>query len=382
MTHRERVISSIEHKNVDKIPVLLWIEPHTTLNLMKYVHPPKSVNDKFSLFIIDHLSEILSLTNIGQDIENALILFTYTGQADYMLQLGADMVDVFWGNPLLMFRGLKYKNGKFIGTDFYGLKRKIVGRYLENVEAPIKNIKDLKTYSFPNMSSKLFFNNIRSFRKKHPEVAINAHCFGLQDFGSQLTGMENYYKWLIDYPEEMKNFLSRLTKHAIQQIRGSAQAGADVITILDDYGTQKGLFISPAMWEEFIYPSFKRLVEEIHNCGKKAMLHSDGYIMPLLDYFISAKLDALHPIQPNCNNDLKFIKEKYGSKIAIVSGIDVQKIPFLSPEEVEKDINYYINLYSPGSGFILCTTNALQADTSIENLKVILKVIKNLGAFN
>ena len=48
------------------------------------------------------------------------------------------------------------------------------------------------------------------------------------------------------------------------------------LLLYDDLGTQRNLFISPEMWDEFLRPDFVRFVELGRQAGLKTMFHSCG----------------------------------------------------------------------------------------------------------
>lgn len=183
---------------------------------------------------------------------------------------------------------------------------------------------------------------------------------------------------MIEYPETIKKFFKRLTEHNVEAIKGSLQAGADIIMIADDYGTQENMLVSKEMWTEFTYPCLKTQIEAIHEYGGKALLHSCGYVMPLLDKFVEAELDALHPLQPVKKNNLEEAKRLYGKKLAFFTGIDVQRIPSMKKEEVRESIVNAYKIASRGSGMVLSMTNGLQVDTSLQNLNEMFTTIYDI----
>ena len=77
----------------------------------------------------------------------------------------------------------------------------------------------------------------------------------------------------------------------------------------------------------------------------------------------------IHPIQKN-TMDEKVIAEKYGDKICILAGIDVQYLfAFGTPQEVEQEVNYLIQTYErPEGRFMLTMGNGSTPDWKVENL--------------
>ena len=155
-------------------------------------------------------------------------------------------------------------------------------------------------------------------------------------------------------------------------------AGADGIFIFDDYGTQQSMFISKAMWTEFTFPMLKRQCDEIHRLGLKAILHSCGTVGPLLDKFVEAGVDILHPFQPLPGNNLEDAIARFGTHLSFATGIDVQRIVSMTPDQVYADILATARIASRHNGFILCHTNGLQKDTPTENLRAMFRAIHDI----
>jgi uroporphyrinogen decarboxylase len=353
---------------------MLWIEPHATLKIANFIKPPQNIFTRLAMKSLSKISSCLPT----KEMRNGAPLLASLFQQEYLLELGADIAELFWGEYRRLYKKSRLERGKIRIEDIYGIVRGMTGLYLVIVDVPCKTREDLDNYEFPDVSHPLFYNHIRQFRRKHPDIGIVVWAPGVQDDGAEFYGMERLYSGMIEYPEIIKRFFKKLTDHSIETIRGSLQAGADIIMIGDDYGTQENMFISKGMWTEFTYPCLKRQVEAIHEYGGKALLHSCGCVMPLLDKFVEAELDALHPLQPVKKNNLEEAKRLYGEKLTFFTGIDVQRIPSMKKEEVRESIVNAYKIASRGGGMVLSMTNHLQVDTPLQNLNEMFATIYDI----
>jgi len=57
-------------------------------------------------------------------------------------------------------------------------------------------------------------------------------------------------------------------------------------------------------------PAYQKVTGAIHERGKKAVLHTDGYVTPLLDFVIDAGFDGLHSLEPTAGVDLAEVKAR------------------------------------------------------------------------
>ena len=374
MTSKERVLAAADLRPVDRMPVMLWLEANTTLKIATGVRPPRRRMNRAIFNTLDHLSRNLP----NESLRRGAPLLAHLLQAEYLLELGADIVDFYWGFPPLWLRGAGFDKGSFYIEDLYGIKRAVAGDYLDLADYPCKTPEDLDRYRFPDLSHPIHYSVLRNFKRLHPDVAVACWIPGVQDHGQGFMGMENLYLWAAMYPDHIERFFRKLAAHSLQIIRGAMRAGADVIMIGDDYGTQQSLLMSKRMWERYTFPCLRRQCEEIHRFGGRALLHSCGSVMPLLDKFVEAGVDMLHPLQPVGENSFERAVEEFGDSLCFVTGMDVQKMPEMPPGEVRGSIAESVRIGSRGGGMVLCHTNFLQQDTPVENLEAMFETIEDL----
>jgi uroporphyrinogen decarboxylase len=114
----------------------------------------------------------------------------------------------------------------------------------------------------------------------------------------------------------------------------------DALFFGNDFGTQQDLFISPELFDRFVMPYFKELVDQAHNHGIKVVLHSCGSIYRVIPRLIEAGVEILHPLQAKAKNmDAEYLCERYLGKIAFMGGLDAQNIlPFGTADEIKKEV--------------------------------------------
>ena len=83
--------------------------------------------------------------------------------------------------------------------------------------------------------------------------------FPVQDRAHTLMGMDNFLMALVDQPERMHELLRQVADYQIGIVRRYLALGVDIIRVLDDYGTQRGLLIGPQRWRSFIKPELARI---------------------------------------------------------------------------------------------------------------------------
>ncbi len=405
MTSRERVLATIEGKPVDRVPVMHWPNCHAAVKCMAEVRPARN-------WMWNALGQWMwkKFKNGGEmdgpELWRGLpLLFFLYALNEYALDLGADMAEVsygdksYWGGKrppdiaeriadspgVLNFLADKldqpfwFEKGDFRVTDYTGNVRAIGGIYIDVVEPGIKNINDLVNFRFPDASHDKHYAPIRKFRAKHPDVWIFASNFGVQDLPtSQMMNMANFMMSMMDYPDEVKQFQQRMADHMIDVGIRQIKAGADMIFLYDDYGYTNRTLISMDMWKEFTYPHLKRMIEIYHEKGAKVMLHSCGYQMPFLEYYVEAELDVIQTFQPLAGNDFAKAYAEYGDKLTFNTGIDIQVGEMISPQELRESILESYRIGGRNGHHILGMTHMLQYTMPIQNMRMLFKTVREI----
>lgn len=189
-------------------------------------------------------------------------------------------------------------------------------------------------------------------------------------------GMANSLMDLYLEPEKMHHVAQRVTrffKAAI--VRGVKEAHIDGIAFGDDLGMQKGLFMSPEMFEEFYFPYYKEICDCAHEQGIHVWFHSCGDVKDLIPYLIKAGVDVLHPIQKYALNEVE-IANTFKDDLSFWAGMDLQRVlPFGTKEEVIEEVHHFIDtFYQEGKGkLILTLNNRIQNNVPIENYTTFIK---------
>ncbi|MHC5034842.1 MAG: uroporphyrinogen decarboxylase family protein [Planctomycetota bacterium] len=98
----------------------------------------------------------------------------------------------------------------------------------------------------------------------------------------------------------------------------------DGIWVYEDLGYRNGLFCSPAVLEELIFPYFKELVDFFHSYDLPVVLHACGGIEEALPLIVDAGFDALNPMEVKAGCDVVRFAERYGDRLAFVGGLDAR----------------------------------------------------------
>lgn len=194
-----------------------------------------------------------------------------------------------------------------------------------------------------------------------------------------LRGMENALTDFYLYPDEVHKLYQKLTDFYMRVMeRAHSELKVDGFFVSDDLGTQNSPFFSLDIFREFFKPYYKQIFAKAHELGTHFWLHSCGNIELFLPEFIEIGLDVIHPIQ-KYTMDEREIARKFGGKICILAGFDVQKtIPFGSVEDVKKEIRFLIDTYKRKDGRLMLTMgNNSTQDWNLSSLQALYEETLN-----
>ena len=122
----------------------------------------------------------------------------------------------------------------------------------------------------------------------------------------------------------LRRLLDALAAYAVRLVGRWGQLGADAVFLTDDWGSQTGLMISPAMWADFFREHYRALFAEAHRHRMEVIFHSCGNVVDIVDELIDLGLDVLDPVQPGAM-DLDEVAERFGGRVSFSGAVDLQR---------------------------------------------------------
>jgi uroporphyrinogen decarboxylase len=150
----------------------------------------------------------------------------------------------------------------------------------------------------------------------------------------------------------------------------------DGVLLGSDWGSQRGLLMSLAAWDEMIRPGEQQEYDLVHAYGKDVWVHSCGDVQRLIPRLIEMGLNVLNPVQPECM-DIARLKADFGGRLTFWGGISTQRtLPFGSPQEVRQEARRVRDLMAQGGGYILSPSQAIQGDVPPANILALMEVAR------
>jgi uroporphyrinogen decarboxylase len=245
--------------------------------------------------------------------------------------------------------------------------------WTEEHQGPIRSWKDFEEYPWPKVSD-IDFGVLEWLDKNLPEnmgcYDLTAHILEMTTF---LMGYETFCYTVVDAPdlidalsEKIGHFYMDFTE-TLCDFRCVPLAWGS-----DDMGFRSGTLASPSFLRKNILPWHKQCARIAHEKGKLYLLHDCGNIEAIMDDLIDdVKIDARHSFEDTIVPVTDAYK-KYGERVAILGGIDVDFLCRADEESIRKRVRETLDVCMQGTGYCLGTGNTVANYMPLESYLIML----------
>lgn len=364
MTHRERYTAAVSHCTPDRAPFDLGATALTAMN------------EQF----IDKMADFCGIRADSRQQAVEAIQTRY----------GVDFRGV--GDVLnphgVLADDSNRSRGQF--TNSWGITYAYSGMYWEITGNPLKDatFQQVKAFPWPDASGidrdhiKALTDRTRRLYEDTDYVVVAGHpVYGYLELGCWMFGFDDFLYRLLGEPETVEWFFERYHRYVLdvnELYYGSLGPYIHLTTSGDDFGTQKGPFLSPGLFERSIAPWYKKRIEHVKSiCDIDYFHHSCGSVYRLMDSIIAMGVDILNPIQPGAAEmEPERLKSEYGDRMVFWGGIDEQNLlTHAAPDEVRREVRRVCDIMSSGGGYILSASHNIQPDVPPENIDAMLRAL-------
>lgn len=190
---------------------------------------------------------------------------------------------------------------------------------------PLSDDAALATYRAPDPYAPGRFAGLPNF------IAQNQNKFlrfgmGITGFNTAtfLRGFDQLLMDLYTAPEIAEQVLDHVFGFENGIIRQAVQYDVDAICFGDDWGTQRGLMIAPALWRKLFRPRYAKQFALIRQAGKKVWFHTCGNVHAIIGDLIEIGVDVLELLQPDIFG-VEQLASEFGGKVCFCCSVDHQR---------------------------------------------------------
>jgi uroporphyrinogen decarboxylase len=238
---------------------------------------------------------------------------------------------------------------------------------------PIADRASFRSYPWPDPSS-ITFGELDAVGAILPAgMKIIAQTGGVFETAEQLFGYQRLCTLLYDDRALVRDVFARIGELYVRMYDGmAAHPLAGAVVISDDLGYKGQTLIGPEDLRELVLPWHSRLAEIIHSHGKPCILHSCGNLEAIMEDVIgTVRIDAKHSYEDTILPAAE-AKRRYGDRIAILGGFDVDRLCRSTPEQIRAYVDLLLAEAGRGGGYALGSGNSIPEFVPVEHYLTML----------
>lgn len=203
---------------------------------------------------------------------------------------------------------------------------------------------------------------------------------GVLENVTALTGYDNLCFLLYDDPDLVRDIFNAVGERLLRYYELAVKYDAvGALMSNDDWGFNTQTFLAPEQMKQYVYPWHKKIVEAGHRAGKPVLLHSCGNfdlamedVIELLGYDAKHSYeDAILPVEDSY--------ERWGHRIAILGGMDVDFIIRSEPAEIQRRCRAMLERTRERGGYALGTGNSVPEYIPQEHYLAMIETVTGHG---
>jgi uroporphyrinogen decarboxylase len=404
MNSRDRILSAINHKQPDKVPVDLGSSTVTGISAISYNNLKKHLKIKSPTRVFDVVQQ---LANVDMEIidlfgVDALDINRVSTETDDWYEV--DLADGSKGEYPGWFRPIKSPDGSFYTTDPDGLilsKMPVGAAFFDQMYFPYENgypesfsnLKDsLKKISWvvhshaSNLNTAELREKLLHIKKTSDKALVMSGGAKLLELGFFIRRMDNFLMDLMVEQDKLSEMLDILVDMHLAGLEKKCSSIGDIVDVIrfgDDLGMTSGAFMDMGTFRKIFKPRYKVLCDYVKkHSNMKLFLHSCGSIRQYIPDLIEVGFDILNPVQTNCYDmDPLTLKKEFGKDITFWGGgVDTASVLNQgSTEDVRKDVLNRCRIFSKDGGFVFAPIHNILSEVPPQNIIAAYNAVKEFN---
>jgi hypothetical protein len=182
-------------------------------------------------------------------------------------------------------------------------------------------------------------------------------------------------------PDEIKKLYQYGLEHSRLTIEHCAKHHVLVAMEGHDFCMNTGCIMNPAAIRDIFFPFASAVNREIEKSGMIPFFHCCGNTWEIMDDFVRAGYKGYQSIQKSAQMDWKKVKERYGDKITLWTGVQCETLISGTMQDVQSEVTQSLADLMPGGGFIFGSTNSVQYGAKTDNYLKALELVREKGVY-
>jgi uroporphyrinogen decarboxylase len=146
-------------------------------------------------------------------------------------------------------------------------------------------------------------------------------------------------------------------------------------------GYKQHPFMSPRLYRELIQPAHTQTFAWAHSHQLPVIVHSCGYIEPLLPGLLEAGVDCLQVIEVKAGMDLVRLYQNYSERLSFMGGIDVRVLYNNDRREIDTELEAKIPIVKQNYGYVLHSDHSIPWNVRHDTYRYFIEKGIELGSY-
>jgi len=190
--------------------------------------------------------------------------------------------------------GGRYEKGDYVdewGCHFRNIHGGVIGI---THKALIEDWSQLEAFRTPDSALAVDAEAVRAFCRGTGQFTLAGTLIRPLERLQFIRNMEQALMDLAEEPPELLELLRRIHAHYVREVEAWARTDVDAIVIMDDWGAQQRMLVSPKVFRKHFKPMYEEYVAVARRYGKYVFMHSDGNILDIMEDLVAIGIDALN----------------------------------------------------------------------------------------
>jgi uroporphyrinogen decarboxylase len=238
----------------------------------------------------------------------------------------------------------------------------------------ITSAQDFEAYPWPSLEQMDFFPlEYVSTHLADGMGLVSCHAGGIYEHLSAIMSYEGLCIALYDDPDLVRAVCDRVGGLMEGYYRHLLQL-SNLIAVFpgDDMGFRSGTLIAPEHLRGYTLPWHRRFARMAHDAGLPYFVHSCGNVEAVMEDLIAdVRIDGKHSFE-DAIMPIREVQAKYGDRIAVLGGVDVDVLTRQPPERVREYVRSVIDACAPRGRFAVGSGNSIPSYIPVENYLTML----------
>lgn len=216
--------------------------------------------------------------------------------------------------------------------------------------------------------------NCKFLRNLGVEPIIGVGVYPVFDMLSLIRSFDKFIEDLFDDPDRIVAAIKKCTPEIIESTLGTAKR-IPVPRIEVFAMRSSASVLSPNLFDEYVFPYLKDMIEAFWKAGYRSVIHADGDWLPMLDRFTQLPKNSCH-FEMDGVTDLFKAYDIIGGWHSMRGDVPATMLSFESPDTVSEYCEKLVTELGMKGGFMLGSGCEVPMTAKDENVRRIIQTVR------